>query len=95
MPLDPASAPPRVGEQVRVSLPESTVLASLAWMFLPPTLGLMLGALVGHGVLGGGDGAVLAAAGIGLCVGWALARWCRSSPDVSIERVPENVPDPS
>lgn len=84
LPLQSFDSTPEPGDQVRISVGESSLLRSVAWMFLPPSLGMLLGAFLGHGV--GGDGIVLASAGAGLCAGFLLARRRAPVPTILIER---------
>jgi len=64
---------PRVGDQVTVSMPSSSIaLAALLGYLLPP-VGLLLGAVIAAGTFDG-DAAAVLGAGLGFVAGLLLAR---------------------
>ncbi|WP_375057025.1 SoxR reducing system RseC family protein [Zobellella sp. DQSA1] len=63
----------KVGEQVRIGIPEHSLVTSALLVYLLPLLLLLGGALLTSLVLGMGDGGTLAGAAIGGSAGFILA----------------------
>ena len=67
------SGSPRVGDQITISMPQSSIaLAALLGYLLPP-VGLLLGAVIAAGSFDG-DAAAVLGAGLGFVAGLLLAR---------------------
>lgn len=72
---DPAPAP---GSEVVIGLPESAVLGAAVVQYLLPLLTMLVGAVLGSAVTGGGDAAAVAGAATGLLAGlWHARRFGR------------------
>jgi sigma-E factor negative regulatory protein RseC len=79
-----------VGDEVALSLLESSVIKASAALYLLPAVGLAGGALAGASVLDmwNQDGAALLGALIGLAGGVALAKWFSSRMSRDVRYVP-------
>jgi sigma-E factor negative regulatory protein RseC len=80
--------PLAVDQQVRIGIPEQSLITSALLVYLLPLLLLLGGALVASIGLGLGDGGTLAGAAIGGVAGFVLAsRWAKSPGKMLAEPV--------
>ena len=80
----------KVGDEVRVSLLESSVIKASAALYLLPAMGLILGAVLGAELLAiwDRDGRALLGAVLGVAIGFGLARWIGSRMSRDVRYLP-------
>ena len=79
----------RPGQAVTIAVGDGEVLRAAATVYLPPLVGLLLGATAGSALGVAGEAGTLLTAAVGGLAGWAVARaWSRSRPpSVSIKPI--------
>lgn len=80
--------PLMVDQQVRIGIPELSLINSALLVYLLPLLLLLAGALLASAGLGMGDGGTLAGATVGGVIGFVLAsRWAKGNNRLQTEPV--------